>query len=125
VTNQPFSTHSAAFVPQSRDYDELRDNAFRALCRNQVSMLLPNRRRISLDNLLLLDYGTAGGDFRVFKFANLDRSIFKAPTLQSHNEILHYFNRNSLPWCNMDTVAYKRVGTKAVPHTRAAIGRTS
>jgi len=32
--------------------------------------LLPNIRRIFLDNLAVLDYGTAGGDFRVFKFVN-------------------------------------------------------
>jgi len=32
--------------------------------------LLPNTRRIFLDNPVVLDYGTAGGDFRVFNFVN-------------------------------------------------------
>ena len=52
-------------------------------------------------------------------------STFKAPTLQQRNEILHFFNRNSLPWSNLDTVAYKRFGTKTVAHTRAAPERAS
>jgi hypothetical protein len=70
----------------------------------------------------VLDYGTAGGDFRVSKFVNHGSLPFKAPTLQSLNEILHCFNRNSFPWSNLDIVAYKRLGTKAVAHTRAAPG---
>jgi hypothetical protein len=39
-------------------------------------MLLPNTGRILLDNLAVPDYGTAGGDFRVFKFVTVDRSQF-------------------------------------------------
>jgi len=52
-------------------------------------------------------------------------STFKAPTLQSPNEILHCFNRNSVSWSNLDIFAYKRFGTKAVAHTRAAPERAS
>lgn len=89
-------------------------------------MLLLNARGIFLDNLAVLDYGTAGGDFRVFKFVNRGSlPVFKAPTLQRRNEILYYFNRNFIPWSNLDTVAYKRFGTKAVAHTRAAPERAS
>src|SRR5206468_4652305 len=56
--------------------------------RNQVSILLPNTRRIFLDNLVVLDYGTAGGDFRVFKFVN--RGSLPLLELQLFNRAMRF-----------------------------------
>lgn len=50
---------------------------------------------------------------------------FKAPTLQPHNEIIYRFNRNSVPWSNLDAVAYKRFGTDAGADPQAASERAS
>ena len=37
------------------------------------------------------------------------------------NEILYSFSRKSVPWFNLDTLAYKRFGTNAGADTQAAL----
>jgi hypothetical protein len=76
--------------------------------------------------MAVVDYGTAGGDFRVVKFVNRGSlPVFKAPTLQQRNEILYCFNRKSAPWFNLDTLAHKRFGTNTVAPAQAAPERAS
>lgn len=41
------------------------------------------------------------------------------------NEILYSFSRKSVPWSNLDTLAYKRFGTNAGADTQAASERAS
>ena len=103
------------------------------LCtRNQVSILLLNARRRFLDNFVVLDYGKMRA--AISGFSNVSgfqirepwiASSFNAPTLQQRNEILYCFNRKSVPWFNLDTLAYKRFGTNALARTQAAPERAS
>ena len=89
-------------------------------------MLLLSPRRIFLDNLTVLNYGTWDGDFRGFQIRESWIAFsLKAPTLQQHNEIRYCFNRNSIPRPNLDILDYDRFGTKPVADTQAAFERAS
>ncbi len=89
-------------------------------------MLLPKISGIFLDSFAVLDYGKRGRRFQGFQIREpWIASSFNAPTLQRRNEILYCFNRKSVPWFNLDTLAYKRFGTNTVARTQAAPERAS
>jgi hypothetical protein len=109
---------------QSRFLNALRTTRSTAVPENQVSMLLPNVGRITLDNFAVLRYGrppVRRSGIPSSGFASrLPVQRFTLHNFNPLNEILYCFSRKSVPWFNLDTLTYKRFGTNAGADTQAA-----
>ena len=107
------------------------DHAIPATTGNQVSIVSPNVGRIALDNFAVLRYGRPPVGDQGFQVRDLqvacrfNASHFTLHNFNPLNEILYCFSRKSVPWFNLDTLAYKRFGTNAGADTQAASERAA
>jgi hypothetical protein len=86
---------------------------------------------MALDNFAVLRYGrrpVRRSGIPNSGFASrlrFNASHFTLHNFNPLNEILYSFSCKSVPWFNLDTLAYKRFGTNAGANTQAASERAA